>query len=56
VYRSWRDIGFAIGALAAGVLADAFGARGAILVVAAVTAASGVVAGIRMRETLPVPR
>jgi MFS family permease len=41
VYRFWRDIGFALGALLAGVVADAAGASAAIAVVAALTAASG---------------
>ena len=41
VYRFWRDAGFALGALLAGVVADAAGADTAIAVVAALTAASG---------------
>jgi MFS family permease len=53
VYRLWRDGGFAIGALAAGLLADAFGITTAIWVVAALTAASGLVVAIRMYETHP---
>jgi MFS family permease len=51
VYRLWRDLGYVVGALAAGALADAFGMRLAIEVVAAVTAASGVLVAARMRET-----
>lgn len=42
VYRFWRDIGFAVGALVSGAVADAFGAGEAISVVAALTAASGI--------------
>ena len=53
VYRFWRDAGFAAGALFAGVIADAYGISAAIWAVAAVTAFSGVVAGVRMYETLP---
>ena len=53
VYRLWRDGGFAIGAVLAGVLADLWGIRAAIWVVAAVTAASGLVVAVRMYETLP---
>jgi MFS family permease len=56
VYRLWRDLGFAIGAILAGVTADAFGIRSAIFVVAALTAASGVLAGVRMYETHPPQR
>jgi predicted MFS family arabinose efflux permease len=41
VYRFWRDAGFALGALLAGVVADAASAGTAIAVVAALTAASG---------------
>lgn len=51
VYRLWRDGGFAVGALLAGVIADAFGVRAAVWVVAVVTAASGAVVAVRMYET-----
>ncbi len=53
VYRLWRDGGFAVGALMAGVLADAFGVTVAIWVAAAVTALSGLVVVGRMYETHP---
>jgi MFS family permease len=53
VYRLWRDGGFAVGALVAGVVADAFGVRAAVWAVAAVTAASGIVVAVRMYETHP---
>jgi MFS family permease len=51
VYRLWRDGGFAVGALLAGVVADAFGIVAAIWVVAALTAGSGGVVAGRMYET-----
>jgi len=51
VYRLWRDGGFAIGALLAGVIADLLGLAAAIWTVAALTAASGVVVAVRMYET-----
>jgi MFS family permease len=51
VYRLWRDLGYAVGALLAGVTADALGVRAAIWLVAAVTLASGVVVAVRMSET-----
>jgi len=51
VYRLWRDGGFAVGALLAGILADTFGIGTAIWGVAALTALSGVVVAIRMYET-----
>jgi MFS family permease len=53
VYRLWRDLGYALGALLAGVTADAFGLAAAMWLVAAVTFASGLVSAIRMGETLP---
>jgi MFS family permease len=53
IYRLWRDGGFAVGALLAGVLADAFDVRVAIWAVAAITAVSGVVVIARMYETHP---
>jgi MFS family permease len=56
VYRLWRDGGFAVGALLAGVIADAFGILAAIWVVAALTAVSGLVVAIRMYETHPPRR
>ena len=52
VYRLWRDGGFAVGALLAGIVADAFGVRAAVWVVAALTAASGILVAVRMYETL----
>jgi MFS family permease len=41
VYRFWRDFGFVAGAVLAGLVADAFGAGAAIVVVATLTAGSG---------------
>jgi MFS family permease len=55
VYRLWRDGGFAVGALLAGILADAYGLTTAVLTVAALTAASGLLVAIRMYETHPRP-
>jgi MFS family permease len=51
VYRFWRDLGFAIGALLAGVVADLLGLAAAIWVVGAITAFSGLVVAVRMYET-----
>ena len=42
VYRFWRDFGFVVGALLAGIVADAAGSGPAIVIVAALTGASGV--------------
>lgn len=52
VYRLWRDSGYAVGALLAGVVADAFGLGPAMWSVAALTFLSGLVVALRMRETL----
>lgn len=51
VYRLWRDLGYAIGALVAGLAADVIGLSGALWVVAALTFASGLAAAVRMTET-----
>ena len=53
IYRLWRDGGFAVGALLAGVLADAFDIEVAIWAVAGLTALSGIVVVVRMYETHP---
>ena len=55
VYRLWRDLGYAFGALLAGIIADAFGLTEAALAVAALTFLSGVIVALRMRETLVRP-
>jgi MFS family permease len=51
VYRLWRDLGFAVGALLIGLLADAWGVRPAVWAVAGLTALSGAVVAWRMYET-----
>ena len=51
IYRLWRDGGFAVGAILAGIIADAFGIPTAIWTVAALTALSGLVVAVRMYET-----
>jgi MFS family permease len=53
VYRLWRDAGYAAGAIVAGVITDAAGFPTAIVTVAALTGLSGLVAAVRMRETMP---
>lgn len=53
VYRLWRDGGFVVGALLAGGIADAFCLLDAIWVVAALTAAAGILVAVRMYETRP---
>ncbi|HTK09335.1 MAG TPA: MFS transporter [Ktedonobacteraceae bacterium] len=53
VYRLWRDSGYAIGGLLAGILADLLGISWAIGVVGVLTLLSGIIVAFRMRETLP---
>lgn len=53
VYRFWRDLGYAIGALSAGLLADRFGFAAAILAVAALTFLSGLVVAFMMQQRHP---
>lgn len=52
VYRLWRDLGYAVGALLAGITADLFGLASAVWLVAVLTLLSGVVAALRMNEAL----
>jgi MFS family permease len=55
VYRLWRDLGYAAGALISGLVADRLGLPAAIGFVALITAASGLFAALRMPETLRRP-
>ena len=53
VYRFWRDLGFAAGALLSGWVADLAGFGAALWTVAGVTALSAVIVVVRMYETHP---
>jgi MFS family permease len=55
VYRFWRDLGYAIGAVLAGIVADAFGLPAALWAIAVLTFGSGLVSALRMTETLHAP-
>jgi MFS family permease len=50
VYRFWRDLGYAVGALSAGIIADILGISWAIGSVGALTFFSGGVLAVAMRE------
>ncbi|MBS3928280.1 MAG: MFS transporter [Sphingomonadales bacterium] len=50
VYRFWRDLGYAIGALSAGLIADFFGFSAAILTIGGLTFVSGLIVAAVMRE------
>ncbi|MBI2219113.1 MAG: MFS transporter [Candidatus Rokubacteria bacterium] len=54
VYRFWRDLGYAVGALLSGIIADVAGVEAAIHAVAAITLASGVVVAGTMTSARPV--
>ncbi len=55
VYRLWRDGGYVVGALLAGLLADALGIAWAVGAVGGLTLLSGALAALAMRETLTAP-
>ncbi len=53
VYRLWRDLGFAVGAILAGLLADLFSIPVAIMTIGGLTFISGLIVATVMYETLP---
>jgi MFS family permease len=54
VYRFWRDLGYAIGALSAGIMTDLFGAAWAISAIGVLTFASGALVAVVMNEHRPM--
>ena len=56
VYRFWRDFGFVLGALIAGIGADATSPQAAIVFVAVLTAASGLVVAATTWQPRPALR
>ncbi len=56
VYRFWRDLGYAIGALSAGIMTDVFGAASAIAVISALTFLSGALVAVVMSAHRPPPQ
>jgi MFS family permease len=55
VYRVWRDLGYAVGAVLGGIFADLLGLHAAVWAAAVVTAVSALVVAVRMYETHPRP-
>lgn len=53
IYRVWRDLGYAVGALMGGVVADLWSLRTAVWAAAAVSVVSAIVVAFRMYETHP---
>ncbi len=56
VYRVWRDLGYAVGAIAGGIIADLMGMHAAIWMAAALSAAAALAVAGRMYETHLPPR
>jgi len=52
VYRFWRDMGYAIGALMAGIVSNYFGLIWAVHIAGFITFLSGIVVWVRMKETM----
>jgi MFS family permease len=52
VYRFWRDLGYAVGGLLSGIIADLLGIAWAVGAIGAFTFLSGVIVAVRMRETI----
>jgi MFS family permease len=52
IFRFWRDSGYVLGAIVAGLLADFAGMTAAILIIAGITATAGIIAHFRMCCTL----
>lgn len=55
VYRFWRDLGYAIGALSAGLIADFLGFAWAIGVIATLTFLSGLIVALVMGNSRAIP-
>ena len=55
MYRLWRDLGYAVGAVIAGLLADALGIDAAIAAIGMLTILSGLLVMVRMPETFRSP-
>lgn len=51
VYRLWRDLGYAAGAILSGVIADLFGVASSIRMIGVLTFCSGLLAAVLMKET-----
>jgi len=53
IYRVWRDLGYAVGAVLGGIIADLMGLHAAVWAAAALSAGTAAVVAARMYETLP---
>lgn len=50
IFRLWRDLGYAVGALLTGIVADAFNTETSIGLIATITAASAIIIALRMNN------
>ncbi|MGO1695082.1 MAG: MFS transporter [Arthrobacter sp.] len=56
VYRVWRDAGYAVGAIAGGLVADALGLQAAVVMAAILSVLTAIVVAARLKETHhPIP-
>lgn len=53
IYRVWRDLGYAVGAVLGGLVADALSLTAAVWAAAALSLLSGITIAVRMYETNP---
>ena len=53
VYRVWRDLGYAVGAICGGIIADTWDLRAAVWFAVGISLAAAVAAAVRMYETHP---
>lgn len=56
VFRLWRDMGYAIGAILTGIIADAFGINASVIVIGVLTVASSLIIEKRMRCKTTSPK
>lgn len=56
IFRLWRDMGYAIGAILTGLIADAFGITAPILVIAVLTIISSLIIEYRMKCQTSAPK
>lgn len=56
VFRLWRDLGYAIGAILTGIIADAFGITASVVVIGVLTLASSIIIQNRMRSKTTMPK
>jgi len=56
VFRLWRDMGYAIGAILTGIIADSFGITASVVVIGVLTIASSVIIQNRMRCKTTMPK